>query len=83
MDRERYSCLPTRRAAIDRSDRSYTDGVARSSATVASGVGCDRRTSTRVVAACPAFRIHVLLHLFVRNTQRPQVDDRVLNTLLR
>ena len=42
MGRERYNCSPKRRTA--RGDRSPTGGVA-GSATMASGAGCDRRTS--------------------------------------
>lgn len=49
--RERYSCSKRRTA---RGDRSPTGGVAGSSM-VASGVGCDRPTSTRVVVARPFF----------------------------
>lgn len=55
-----------------------TAGVAGSSA-VASGVGCDRRTSTRVrilVYSSPAFRIHLLNCFFVFHQHaRSQVDD--------
>lgn len=56
-DREPFSSSPKLRAA--RGDCSSTGGV-EGSLTVASGVGCGRRASTRrVVVACPAFRIYV------------------------
>lgn len=75
--RRRYCFSPERRAA--RGDRSPTGGVVGSSM-VGIITGNDRRTSTRVVVARPAFRLCVtyicsFCFMFCIDTQHTQIYD--------
>lgn len=83
--RGRYRCSPKRRAA--RGDRSPTGGVSGSSI-VGIRTGYDRRTSTRVVVARPAFRtfvtrifVHFVFSFFI-DTYHTQIYDRYIYVLV-